>query len=469
MRADSLVYASIREISGKVKSGELSPLDLVDSLLERIEKVNPKINAYITVLTKEARNQAEEAEKMIKRGDYLGGLHGIPIGIKDNIQIRQVRCTAGSKILEHNIAEYDATVVEKIRDAGGIIVGTTNLHEFGSGVTNVNPFYGTTRNPWDTMRIPGGSSGGSAAAVAAGLAFSALGTDTSGSVRIPCSLCGVYGLKPTYGTISKYGLIPLSPTFDHVGFVARGPWDLALLLQTCSGYDPHDKSMKRSIYRNYLEELEKPVEGIKFGAPHDYFTETLDSGIMESFSLFLDRLSSLGLVRVDVNVEEMDKVYDTWAAIRLGEAAAFHQKWFSSRPEDYGSDVRKMLELGSKFTTSQYDNALKSQEVIKQSFSRTFQSVDMLVVPTVPITAPRIGENQVIVNGKTFDTYSLLTKLTIPFNISGLPALTLPIHLSNNNLPAGAQLVGRPFEESLILRVANQYEQAFGNIRHPSL
>jgi aspartyl-tRNA(Asn)/glutamyl-tRNA(Gln) amidotransferase subunit A len=465
-----ILFGTIRDLAQRIKKRELSSTRLVDDQLARIEALNPILNVYITLLKDQARHAAEEADEAIRENKYLGPLHGVPLAMKDIMTIQNVRCTAGSKILSDYIASEDATTVKKLKNAGGILLGTLNLHEFGSGVTNVNQFFGTVYNPWALDRISGGSSGGSAAAVAAGLAFATLGTDTSGSVRIPASLCGVFGLKPTYGLISKHGVIPLSKSLDHVGILARSSWDIAAVLDAIAGFDPQDPASAMLPNRaSYVDALESQADlpPFRVGIPRQYFLDYLDPEVKDIFSAFLDRLTELGFSVIDIEVGKLDRVYDTWAAIRLGEAAAFHHNWFVSRRKDYGEDVAQRLAKGETITAVQYINALETKTEIGASFAQAFKKVDLIVVPTTPVTAPRIGEEKIRVGGVDFDTYGILSRLTIPFNVAGIPALTVPVGLSKLGLPISAQLVAEPYREGLILKSGFAYETKFGGFKPP--
>ena len=459
---------TIRTLAPEIMRGRISPVKLAEEVLQRAERLNPTINAFITILRERALREAEAAERAIREGKYQGPLHGIPIAVKDLLYIKGVRCTAGSKILAANVANYDSLVVRRLIGAGAILIGTTNLHEFASGVTNVNPFYGPVRNPWDADRVSGGSSGGSAAAVAAEMTIAALGTDTSGSVRIPSSLCGVVGLKPTYGRISRVGVIPLSTSFDTVGLLTSCVWDAGALLQEIAGYENADTTTEEVGVPNYISELEEPLERIRVGVPRPYFLDDIDPQVAEVFSKFLDKMSRVTTSISDVVVREMEKVYEIWAAVRRSEAAAFHEQWLKTMPERYGADVRKGLEKGREITAVQYINAQNSRPEVKEGFLEAMKSVDFLVVPTTPVVAPKIGEERVQVNGKSVDVYTALSRLTLPFNVVGFPVISIPIGFVRG-LPVGAQIVARPFEEGSLLRMASLCEELIGVRQLPPL
>ncbi len=459
---------SIKGLASRIERGEVSPVSLTQEVLSRAERLNPTINSYITILRERALREAEAAERSIREGSYLGPLHGIPIAIKDLIYIDGVRCTAGSQILSTQVATYDSNVVKKLREAGAIIVGTTNLHEFASGVTSVNPFYGPVRNPWDTTRISGGSSGGSAAAVAAGMTVGAVGTDTSGSVRIPAALCGVVGLKPTYGRISRYGVIPLSTSFDTVGTMTSCVWDAAAMLQALAGHEAGDETSEDVEVQNYFEGLGKPLRKATLGLPRQYFLDELAPAVSELFSKFLEKMSESGIFTNEVAIPAMASVYETWASIRRSEAAAFHDQWFTTMPQKYGDDVRKSLEKGREITAVQYIKAQERRPEIVGSFQKAMKDVEFLVVPTVPVPTPKIGQEKVDLAGKSVEVYYALSKLTLPFNVVGFPVISIPIG-SAEGLPVGAQFVARPFAESSLLRIAYWYEERFGLRQDPPL
>lgn len=454
---------TIEQVSEKISRSEISPVLLTEEHLKRIDTSNPRLKLFITVLHERARVSARQSEERISSSRYLGRLDGVPIGIKDIIFIRGVRCTAGSKILSDFVPEYSSPVVQKLEESGAVILGTMNLHEFASGVTTVNPYYGTARNPWDEERITGGSSGGSAAAVAAALAFAALGTDTSGSVRIPSSLCGVVGLKATYGLVSMRGTIPLAQSFDHVGILARSCSDAALVLQCISGYDEEDRgSIKPPEKFDYFEEARQSVRGLKIGVPRKYFFDLLDDEVEDAFENAVKNLRSLGLVIEDVEIPGIEQVRDVWAAIRLSEASAYHKNWLETRPGDYGEDVRQMLERGTKFSAVEYIARRKQAAELRNNMIKVLETCSAFITPTTPIPAPRIGAKMVSIKGAEVDVYSVLSKLTLPFNVTGLPALSLPVGLSKEGLPLALQIAGGPFNEGKILGIGRAYEEKFG-------
>jgi aspartyl-tRNA(Asn)/glutamyl-tRNA(Gln) amidotransferase subunit A len=454
--------STIKDLSRLIYAKEISPVDLIESTLERIQSLNSKLNAFITVMEDSAREDAKNAESMIEEGKYKGPLHGIPISLKDLIYVNGVKSTSGSKIMSDFIPNYDSTVVKKLKDAGAIIVGTNNTHEFACGVTNINPHYGSSKNPWDPIRMSGGSSGGSAVAVSAGMASASIGTDTSGSIRIPSSLCGLFGLKPTYGRVSKYGVMKLAPSIDHVGPITRSAWDAAALLQAIAGYDEQDISTNNIPVHDYIQFVsEKMTREFKVGIPKQYFFDVIDPKVLRVFEQFVDKLHGCKISTSNINLDKTDKIFESWRAIRLGESAAVHKEWLRSRPYDYGSDVRTMLQMGLEITAVEYINAHKWRQEIKNAFLKAMADYDALLVPTTILSAPLLDQKMVSIDGNNFEVYSALSRLTTVSAITGLPALNVPAGLVDNKLPIGAQLIGRPFDEGLLLRIAYYYEEYY--------
>lgn len=452
---------TIKELGPAYRSKSASPVSVLEEAFNRIDDLNPSINCYISVLRDSARSDAEQSEKRFSKGSPLGPLDGVPIAVKDLFYIRGVRCTAGSKILADNIAPYDASAVRRLRAAGAVILGTTNLHEFAAGVTNENPHFGPCRNPWDKTRVSGGSSGGSAAAVAAGMAAGALGTDTAGSVRIPGALCGVVGLKPTYGRISRLGVIPLASSFDTVGTLSSCAWDAAAILQAIAGPSKDDLTASTVDVPDYTGEVVAPFEGARVGVPRLYFHDPIDPSVEEVFRGFIRRLESAGCKVGEADFDGISEIYACWLPVRRAEATAFHLRWLESCPSLYGDDVRKSLELGRQVTAVEYVNAQNSRPLLTERFASSMKDFDAMAVPTTPITAPLLGQTSAEVGGNRLEVYAALNRLTLPFNVVGFPAVTIPAGVSNG-LPVGVQLVARPFEESTLLRLANWLEERTG-------
>jgi len=450
-----LAYLSAAELAPLIESKQLSPLELTRHTLNRIDHIDPAINAYITPLHEIALNQASEAERDIMRGYYKGALHGIPFGVKDNFKTKGIRTTNGSKILADFIPDQTATALEKMLGAGGVMLGKQNTHEFAAGTTNINPFYGAVRNPWHTRYMSGGSSGGSAAALAAGLGTLAVGTDTVGSIRIPSAMCGTYGLKPTHGLISSNGKLPTAWSIDHPGPMARSAADLALMLNCMSGYDPNDPVSLHLYPENYTEGLHKGIAGMKIGIP-TYYLEELDSDVEMLFKKAMKTLQQLGAQVKEIDIPELSMSTFAGLATMGGEASAFHYEWLKNRAADYGADIRAFLQAGVLSSASQYAKAQQARRKLVESFDKAFKDVDVLVGSTIPITAPKFQENWVEQN---LTTVERVVPFTVPANLTGSPSLSVPMGLDSNELPAGMQLIGNHLSEKQLLQIAYAWEQ----------
>jgi aspartyl-tRNA(Asn)/glutamyl-tRNA(Gln) amidotransferase subunit A len=445
-------------------------VELTQHLLERIREWNPRLNAYIAICEEQALQMARQAEaelctKKKKRRDR-GALHGIPISLKDNIYTKEVRTTGGSKILKDFVPLHDAPVVAGLKKAGAVILGKTNMHEFAYGVTTDNPHYGATRNPWDLERIPGGSSGGSAAALAAGLCCGSIGTDTGGSIRIPASLCGVVGLKPGLGRVSAEDVIPLSPTLDFVGPLARSAEDAALLL------DPifvRGKKEGRFLPGRAIARKRKT----KLGIPKEFFLEVVDGEVQRVFESALKLLEKQGARLTEVSLPQTAETEDAGNQIAWAEATMYHQEagWYPERSEEYGEDVRTRLEMGTKVTAVSYLRAREFREEFKAVFHETLATneIDALVAPTTAIAAPRIGEETVSIGGKHYPTRALLLRLNRPANLAGVPAISVPCGLTREKLPVGLQLIGDWTEEARLLEIAGRFERELAFVIRPDL
>jgi aspartyl-tRNA(Asn)/glutamyl-tRNA(Gln) amidotransferase subunit A len=464
-----LAFASIEEISRLYRKRKLSPVELTKLILARIDELNPRLNAYITVTADLALVQAKQAEARLfaarGRRDDRGPLDGIPISLKDNIYTQDIRTTAGSKILGKFIPQHDAAVVRKLKEAGAVILGKTNLHEFAYGVTSNNPHYGPVRNPWDLRRIPGGSSGGSAAAVAAGLSYGSIGSDTGGSIRIPASLCGIVGLKPTLGRVSVRGVIPLSPHLDCVGPLARTVCDAAYLLEPILDRVKGQPSLRAP------EKSSAKLPKFTLGIPKDFF---LDAVSPEVCAVFEDSLRVLKKQRVTlrkISLPLLKETEDAGNQIAWAEATHYHQEagWFPSRAADYGDDVRTRLEMGTKVSATTYLSALEFRKKFIQQFHLSLEDtgVDALAVPTTPVTAPLIGQETVSPGNRS--TRALLLRANRPANLAGLPAISVPCGFTPGGLPVGLQLIGAVADEHLLLEIARLFERARPQPRRPSI
>ncbi len=454
----------IEKLAPLVEKKKVSPVELVETLLRRIEQQNPRLNAFLTVTAERALVEARRTEKEISgaRGRYRGPLHGIPISLKDNIWTRGVRTTAGSKILRDFVPAEEATVARRLRRAGAILLGKTNLHEFAYGVTTNNPHFGPTRNPWDLARIPGGSSGGSAAAIAAGLCMASVGSDTGGSIRIPAALCGIVGLKPTFGRVSCHGVVPLSVSLDHVGPLARTVADAAILLRVIAGRDPHDANTTAQPVPDYGRELRKPLRRFRLGWPRDYFFDRVDDEIRRAIEQAVREFERLGATMDEVSLPRVAASGDAGNHIALAEARHFHesQGWFPARAADYGEDVRRRLEAGAEVRATDYLAGLDARRSVREDFAAAFVHVDALLVPTTPIAATPIDAALVKIGAEEEPVRSALLRLNRPANFAGVPAISIPCGFTRERLPIGLQLIGPMWGEARLLRIASAYERA---------
>ena len=458
---------TISTVAPLIKKKKISPVDLTRAYLERIAKINPLLNAYLAMAEEEALAAAKKAEREIAQGKYRGPLHGIPFSIKDNIATKGVTTTAGSKILADWVPDYDATVVEKLRAAGAIILGKTNMHEWAKGSNSINPFYGTPLNPWDTTRIPGGSSSGSAVAVAAGLCLSSIGTDSAGSVRNPASLCGTVGLKPTFGRISSFGGVAGTGgyTVNHFGIFTRRVKDCAFVLNQTAGYDLRDPLSSDEPVSNYMKTLGTSVRGMKIGVIKGYFDQCIVSEVRHAFDDALKTLKALGMKIQEVVIPHIDLVPAAQAGSTRPEANSDHDHYLRTRPRDYSSGLLYSLIAGLLTPAPVYVTAQRVRRLICQEFDEAFKSVQVIVAPTIFSPAPTIDEcnrGYLEADGKRINLAdragNFLTRYTIPFNVTGLPDMSICCGFSSSGLPIGMQVVAAPFREDIVFQVADAYE-----------
>jgi aspartyl-tRNA(Asn)/glutamyl-tRNA(Gln) amidotransferase subunit A len=455
MKADQLVRLTIAEAARAFQAGELSPLELTRACLERIGALEPRLNAFITLLPELAMAEARAAEQRLGRGERLGPLDGIPFAIKDLYETKGIRTTAGSKILDGYVPAEDATCVRRLREQGVVQLGKLNMHEWAFGVTSVVSHFGPAHNPWALDRITGGSSGGSGAALAASLCLGSLGSDTGGSIRMPASMCGIVGLKPTYGRVSKHGVIPLSGSLDHAGPMTRTVEDAALVLQAIAGPDPSDPTSEDVPVPDYLAALGDGVRGLRVGVLDKDVLSGLDEDVEASFRAALETLESLGASLVEVHIPAFQQAEAIWLAIAGPEAAAYHRRNLEERPEDFSEQVRSRLQLGLQLRAVDYLRGLEGQRQLRAEVEEQYAKIDVLVTPTTASTASRI-EDELSASGREVHIH----RLTCPFNLTGQPAISLPCGFDRQGLPVGLQIVGRRFDEGTVLRVAHAYEQA---------
>ena len=444
---------SLSEGAALVAARKLSPVEWTQATLERIARIDPQLNCYITLPAESAMSQAHEAEAEIGAGHYRGALHGAPLALKDLYETKGVRTTAGSDFLRDHIPEADCTVVSKLNRAGAVSLGKLNMHEFAAGVTNDNPHFGACKNPWAPERIPGGSSGGSAAAVAARLCAGSLGSDTAGSIRMPASLCGIVGLKPSRGRVSLRGVIPLSWNLDHAGPMAQRVRDTALLLQAIAGYDADDPYSINAPLDDYLKDIDGGIKGWRVGIARGYFAEA-DAEVLRAVEAATMIFAQLGAQTSEVNLDIARDPASANGVMLTSDAAAFHRERLRDDPERFGPGVLTMLQFGAACASSDYALARYTQAQVRREFERFFENYDVLLTPTTPSAAPlRDGAN-------TIETGRLLLRFTSPFNFTGLPALSVPCGFTAEGLPIGLQIVGPAWSEARVLRAGHAYEQA---------
>lgn len=457
-----LTQLTLTEASDLLQKGEISSVELSRACLERIEQLDGRLHSFITLMPITAMQQAREAEADLRRG-RTGPLRGIPLGLKDLFETAGVRTTAGSKIFADYIPVKDCAVVEKLVSSGAVLLGKLNMHEIALGVTNENPHYGDCLNPWDENHISGGSSGGAGVALAADLCFGALGTDTGGSIRIPASLCGVVGLKPTRGRISMRGVIPLAWSLDHAGPMARRVLDVAILYKVIAGYDPNDPFSVKVPVKDVIAHLPDGVHGWRVALARDSYFEDADAEVLSAVRQAAKVFERAGAQVSEVPFPSAFEAAQTNALMTQSEAAAYHGDRLVSQPDDFGRDVLKRMQNGAAYSSTEVILARQMQAVLRRQYEHFFKDFDILLTPTTPIPAPLKG-------GDALERARLLTRFTAPFNLTGLPALSLPCGFTSQGLPIGLQIVSRPWAEAEVLRAGYAFEQATEwHLRRPAL
>ena len=463
---DSLAFATIEELASLLAKRRISPVELTELFLRRIERQNPALNAFLTVTAEQALAAARRAEKQLLRRSGSRSenspLLGIPITLKDNIWTRGIRSTAGSKILHDFVPPVDSTVARKLGRAGAILLGKTNLNEFAYGITGANAHYGPVHNPWALDRISGGSSAGSAVAIAAGLCVASIGTDTGGSIRVPSAFCGTVGLKPTFGRVSVFGTMPLSPSFDHVGPIARSVADAAILLGLIAGRDPLDPTCSPRPEEDFRGALRKPLRKFRLGRPRELYWEKLDGEVRRATEAALRNMEKRGAAVREVSLPHLKATREAATDISLAEALHVHQSagYFPSRAAEYGEEVRHRIDAGGNVPAVRYLAGFDVRKRLLAEFDAAFQEVDAIVAPTVPFPAPLIGAESVQIDGEQIDVRRSLVGSCRPANFTGLPAISIPCGFTRDGLPIGLQLIGRAFDEATLLRIAFSYESA---------
>jgi aspartyl-tRNA(Asn)/glutamyl-tRNA(Gln) amidotransferase subunit A len=458
------MLTTILEVGRLLRNREISPVELTKDCLAKIENLNPVLNAFITVTADFAMQQARQAESEILHGENRGPLHGIPLGLKDIVDAEGICTTAASALFKDRVPTQDAEVVRRLRNAGAVFLGKQNLHEFAYGGSSMISYYGEVHNPWNPGHIAGGSSGGSAAAVAAGLGFGAIGTDTAGSVREPAAQCGVVGIKPTFGRVSARGVIPLSSSLDHVGPIARTVSDVAVLLQAVAGFDPEDKNIVDMPVPDYPAALQVETQKLRIGIPRKFFHEDLDVEVASAVELALDVLKSLGC-----EIREMNLDVPTDRTLQAAESYAIHRRFVRESPELYQPETIRRIRSGQNISEAQVEAARQDLAKTRSEIHSVFANLDFIVTPAVPIPAPQLAElkqNPDLLRPREL----VLLRNTRPFNVWGLPAISVPCGFTRSGLPIGLQIAGPPWSEAAILRLAYTYEQATGwHKREPTL
>jgi aspartyl-tRNA(Asn)/glutamyl-tRNA(Gln) amidotransferase subunit A len=454
--SDELFYLTIVDAAAGLRRGDYSPVDLTESCLQRIETFDEKLHSFITLTADLARAQARRAEQELGSGNDRGQLHGIPIAVKDLYMTKGIRTTCHSAVLENWVPDYDATAVVKLQAAGAIMLGKLGMHEFAFGGPSIDAPFPAVRNPWNPAHIPGGSSSGSGAALATGFCYGALGSDTGGSIRTPASHCGIVGLKPTYGRVSRYGVVPLSWSLDHAGPMARSVEDTAILLQAIAGYDPKDPASANTAAPNFSSALRQGIKGLRIGVPRaGWFDE--NRGIAPEteavFNETLKTLESLGAKLVDIDGKPFSFARKANQTILVCEAYAYHEKTLQMTPMKFGSSVRRRLLEGAFLSAADYLTAQRARSVLSEQIHANFAQVDVFAVPG----APRPPEAFAAIDP---NEQNLRPNFTNSFNLAGLPAISVPCGFTEGNLPVGLQIVASPFEEALALQAAFAFEQA---------
>ena len=469
---------TVHELVEKLEKGEVTSVEITKSYFDRIKEIDPKVKAYVSTMEEEAMAKAKEVDEKRKAGEKVSALAGIPIGIKDNLCITGTKTTCSSKMLENFVAPYDATVIEKLNKEDAVYLGKLNMDEFAMGGSTENSAFFKTRNPWDLDRVPGGSSGGSAAAVAAGIAPWALGSDTGGSIRQPAALCGVVGLKPTYGLVSRYGLVAFASSLDQIGPITKDVTDAAMLLNVIAGHDEKDSTSMDIEAKDYTKSLVNDVKGMRIGLPKEYLGEGINEEVRDAILAVAKKYEEMGAIVEDCSFEVGQYATSVYYIIACAEASSnlgrfdgirygyrtenfenLKDIYKNSRSEGFGPEVKRRIMLGtyvlsSGYYDAYYKKAQKVRTVITNAYNELFGKYDLLLTPTSPTTAFKIGEK----SSNPLEMY-LADICTVPVNIGGLPGISVPCSLDSKGMPIGFQLVGKPFSEETLLRAAYSYEQ----------
>jgi aspartyl-tRNA(Asn)/glutamyl-tRNA(Gln) amidotransferase subunit A len=449
---------NIREAGRLLRSRKLSCTELLEQSLASIETHNTELNAFITITAYEARLQAKLLDTELANGRDRGPLHGIPIAVKDLFYSAGIRTTNGSAVFRDFVPDYDATVMRKLETAGAVCVGKLNQHECAYGITSTNPHFGAVRNPRNHDCIPGGSSGGSGAAVASGMVFMAMGSDTGGSIRIPASYCGTVGLKPTFGRVSRYGCFPLGLTLDHMGPLTRNVEDAAIVLEAIAGADPHDESTAPAAHRTFTANIDEDITGLRVGVPANFFLSNVELDVRRGVERAISAAEAAGAVIQEVHVPDPAGLNTVARLILLAEASAVMEPYLHRR-KDFGADVLALFDSGRFVSATDYVNAQRVRRRMQREWEGLFRTIDVLFTPTTPITAPKIGATTVMVNDVEEDARLASTRLVRGINALGLPAISMPCGQASSGLPISLQLIGRAWQEKTILNAAAALER----------
>ncbi len=438
---------TIEQTARRLRAREISAVELARESLKTIQAEQPRLNAFITITEETALEQARRADEDFAKGIDRGPLQGIPYALKDLFDTKGIRTTGGTKIFADRVPTADCAVYEKLREAGAVLMGKTGLHELAYGITNNNPHFGPVRNPHDPSRIPGGSSGGSGAAVAAGMVAFALGTDTGGSIRIPAAYCGCTGHKPTYGIVSRRGCMALGNNLDHMGPLAVSPRDAALVMEAIAGYDPRDDSSIATPAGDFWSD-NFSLRGVRAGIPENFFTERLAPEVAAAFRAALDRAKSAGAELKPIRVPDPESLNAIGRVILMAEVSALMEP-YAHRRDEFGADVMALIDQGRLLPATDYINAQRLRRRWQREWAKVWEDIDILLTPTAPIVAPKIGQATVSLDGEEEDARLATTRLVRSINVLGLPAVSVPLPVAG--LPIGLQIIGPPFADNLVL------------------
>ena len=471
-RREDLAFASIHELAPKIKDGSVSPVELTQIALERIAKLDSKLNSFLDVWQDESLESAEKVEREVASGNYKGPMHGIPIGLKDLVDVAGKATTGGSKVLQNNIAASDAAVTDRLNRAGAITLGKTNLVEMALGSAGVNPYTGDACNPWDTDKITGGSSSGSGSAVAGGLVYGALGSDTGGSIRMPASLCGIAGIKPTYGRVPRTGVLDLSWSKDHVGPMTRRTADCAHMLNVIAGHDPRDIASSTRQVPDFTSELDKGLEGLRIGIPEHYFfdPDIVDAEVLSSVNDAIELLANNGAEIVPIPMEWVSHGRAINVIISVAEGLAVHEKLLAENADDYTPAVRTRMLTALNIPAVDYIRAQRARQAFSVQMAEATKHVDVLATPSIPVLAHTIKECTVAPGEALAEKSHEIPLFTSIFDVTGEPSLSVLCGFDSTDMPIGLMISGHAFDEATVLRVGHTYEELAGwHNRRPPL